>query len=121
MSSALPSNTPRRGALSRILRSASFRLTLIYAALFVISAIVLFGTVYVTATSAMQSDMQAVLRTEAFQLAEIHRRVVASHAAAVGERQHLEFAGLREQLGAGLELGCPQVRRELAHPKRNSI
>jgi signal transduction histidine kinase len=74
MSSALPSNIPRSGALSRILRSASFRLTLIYAALFVISAIVLFGTVYVTATSAMQSDMQAVLRTEAFQLAEIHRR-----------------------------------------------
>src|SRR5476649_1616440 len=74
MSSALPSNIPRSGALSRILRSASFRLTLIYAALFVVSAIVLFGTVYVTATSAMQSDMQAVLRTEAFQLAEIHRR-----------------------------------------------
>jgi signal transduction histidine kinase len=59
--------------LPRILRSASFRLTLIYAALFVVSVLVLFGTVYVTATAAMQSDMQAVLKTEAFQLAEIYR------------------------------------------------
>ena len=58
--------------LTRILRSASFRLTLIYAVLFVVSAGVLFATVYVTATAAMQNDMQAVLRTEAFQLAEIH-------------------------------------------------
>ncbi len=67
------SSAPRSNILTRILRSASFRLTLGYAALFVVSAIVLFGTVYLTATSAMQSDMQAVLRTEAFQLAEIHR------------------------------------------------
>ncbi len=48
---------------------------MIYAALFVVSACVLFATVFVTATAAMQSDMQAVLRTEAFQLAEIHRRI----------------------------------------------
>src|SRR5471030_2586508 len=68
------SSARRNSALSRILRSASFRLTLIYAALFVVSAIVLFGTVYVQATNAMQNDMQAVLRTEALQLAEIHRR-----------------------------------------------
>src|SRR5471032_3655264 len=68
------SSVLRSSAFSRILRSASFRLTLLYAGLFIVSAIVLFGTVYVTATSAMQSDMQAVLRTEAFQLAEIHRR-----------------------------------------------
>ena len=74
MSSALPNNMQKSSAFSRILRSASFRLTLIYAALFVVSAIVLFATVYVQATSAMQNDMQAVLRTEAFQLAEIHRR-----------------------------------------------
>jgi signal transduction histidine kinase len=47
---------------------------MVYAALFVVSAVVLFGTVYVKATDAMQNDMQAVLRTEAFQLAEIHRR-----------------------------------------------
>jgi signal transduction histidine kinase len=70
MSSAQANRT-----LPRILRSASFRLTLIYAALFVVSVVVLFATVYVTATAAMQTDMQAVLRTEALQLAEIHRRV----------------------------------------------
>ncbi len=68
------SSAPRSRTLSRILRSASFRLTMVYAALFVVSAVVLFGTVYVKATDAMQSDMQAVLRTEAFQLGEIHRR-----------------------------------------------
>src|SRR5262252_6857851 len=60
--------------LARILRSATFRLTLIYAALFVVSACVLFATVFVIATAALQNDMQAVLRTEALQLAEIHRR-----------------------------------------------
>ncbi len=60
--------------LTRILRSASFRLTLIYAVLFVFSAGALFATVYWTATAAMQADMAAVLRTEALQLAEVHRR-----------------------------------------------
>ncbi len=60
--------------LIRILRSASFRLPLIYAVLFVLSAGALFVTVYWTATAAMQNDMAAVLRTEAYQLAEIHRR-----------------------------------------------
>jgi len=60
--------------LIRLLRSASFRLTLIYAALFVVSAGALFATVYWTATAAMQNDMAAVLRTEALQLTEIHRR-----------------------------------------------
>ena len=59
---------------SRILRSASFRMTLAYVGLFVVSAGVLFATVYFTATAAMQSDMQAVLRSEAYQLGEIHRR-----------------------------------------------
>lgn len=68
------SSAPRSSTLSRILRSASFRLTMVYAALFIVSAVVLFGTVYVKATDAMQSDMQAVLRTEAYQLGEIHRR-----------------------------------------------
>jgi len=60
--------------LIRILRSASFRLPLIYAVLFVLSAGALFVTVYWTATAAMQADMSAVLRTEAYQLAEIHSR-----------------------------------------------
>jgi signal transduction histidine kinase len=69
MSSARPTRD-----LSRILRSASFRLPLIYAVLFVLSAGALFVTVYWTATAAMQNDMAAVLRTEAYQLAEIHRR-----------------------------------------------
>jgi len=69
MSSARPRRT-----FPRLLRSASFRLTLIYAALFVVSAVALFATVFVIASAAMQSDMQAVLRTEALQLAEIHRR-----------------------------------------------
>jgi signal transduction histidine kinase len=68
MSSAHPSRA------LRILRSATFRLALIYAALFVVSAGALFGTVFVIASAALQSDMQAVLRTEALQLAEIHRR-----------------------------------------------
>ncbi len=67
MSSARPNRT------LRILRSAAFRLALIYAGLFVVSAGVLFATVFVIATAALQSDMQAVLRTEALQLAEIHR------------------------------------------------
>jgi len=67
MSSARPNRT------LRILRSAAFRLTLIYAGLFVVSAVVLFATVFVIATAALQSDMRAVLRTEALQLAEIHR------------------------------------------------
>ena len=60
--------------LTRILRSASFRLPLIYAVLFILSAGVLFASVYWTATAAMQNDMAAVLRSEAYQLAEIHRR-----------------------------------------------
>src|SRR6266851_6782070 len=60
--------------LTRILRSASFRLTLFYAVLFVASAGALFATVYWTATAAMQNDMAAVLRTEAYQLAEVHGR-----------------------------------------------
>ncbi len=60
-------------APTRILRSASFRLTLIYAVLFVFSAGALFATVYWTATAAMQNDMAAVLRTEALQLAQVHR------------------------------------------------
>ncbi len=34
----------------------------------------LFVTVYWTATAAMQNDMAAVLRSEAYQLAEVHRR-----------------------------------------------
>ena len=59
---------------SRILRSSSFRLAALYASVFMVSSIVLFATVYLTATRAMQSDMQAVLRSEAFQLAETHRR-----------------------------------------------
>ena len=59
--------------LTRILRSAAFRLALIYAGLFTVSAGVLFATVFVIATAALQSDMKAVLRTEALQLAEIHR------------------------------------------------
>jgi signal transduction histidine kinase len=67
MSSAHPSRS------RRILRSATFRLALFYAALFVMSAGALFATVYITATAAMQSDMQAVLRSEAYQLAEINR------------------------------------------------
>jgi signal transduction histidine kinase len=66
------SSAPSR-TLPRILRSTSFRLTLAYAGLFVVSAFALFATVYITATAAMQSDMRAVLRTEALQLAEIHR------------------------------------------------
>jgi signal transduction histidine kinase len=60
--------------LIRLLRSASFRLALIYAVLFVVSAGALFATVYVTATAAMQNDMAAVLRSEALQLTEVHRR-----------------------------------------------
>ncbi len=60
--------------LSRIARTASFRLTLAYAGLFVISAGVLFAAVYWIATAALQADMTAVLRTEALQLSEIHAR-----------------------------------------------
>ena len=67
MSSARPNRS------LRILRSATFRLALFYAGLFVMSAGALFATVYITATAAMQSDMQAVLRSEAYQLAEISR------------------------------------------------
>ena len=43
--------------LTRILRSAAFRLALIYAGLFTVSAGVLFATVFVIATAALQSDM----------------------------------------------------------------
>ena len=68
------SSVHRIRPLARILRSAAFRLTLIYAGLFVVSACVLFATVFVIATAAMQNDMQEVLRTEALQLAEIDRR-----------------------------------------------
>lgn len=60
--------------LTRILRSASFRLPLLYAVLFILSAAVLFVSVYWTATAAMQNDMASVLRSEAYQLAEVHRR-----------------------------------------------
>ena len=67
MSSARPNRS------GRILRSATFRLSLFYAELFVMSAGALFATVYITATAALQSDMQAVLRSEAYQLAEINR------------------------------------------------
>jgi len=68
------SSARRTSPLARILRSAAFRLTLVYAGLFVVSAAMLFATVFVIATVALQSDMQAVLRTEALQLAEIHRQ-----------------------------------------------
>jgi signal transduction histidine kinase len=68
------SSAPPTSPLIRILRSASFRLTLAYAALFVVSAGALFATVFLIATAALQNDMAAILRTEAFQLAEIHRR-----------------------------------------------
>lgn len=60
--------------LTRILRSAAFKLTLIYAGLFVVSAGVLFATVFVIATAALQNDMRAVLRSEAFQLGDIYSR-----------------------------------------------
>lgn len=73
MSSARPTSS-KTGTLSRILRSASFRLTLFYAVLFMASAGALFATVYWTATAAMQNDMAAVLRSEAYQLAQIHSR-----------------------------------------------
>jgi len=63
MSFAHPIRSQARN-LGRILRSASFRLPLIYAVLFVLSAGALFVTVYWTATAAMQTDMAAVLRTE---------------------------------------------------------
>ncbi|CAN5917625.1 ATP-binding protein [soil metagenome] len=68
------SSAPLTSTLSRIARSASFRLTLFYAVLFMASAGALFATVYWTATAAMQNDMAAVLRSEAYQLAEVHRR-----------------------------------------------
>jgi signal transduction histidine kinase/succinate dehydrogenase hydrophobic anchor subunit len=74
MSSARPTSGGKTGTLTRILQSASFRLTLFYAVLFVASAGALFATVYVTATAAMQNDMAAVLRSEAYQLVEIHSR-----------------------------------------------
>ncbi len=67
------SSAPNSGAPTRVLRSASFRLTLAYASLFVVSAAILFGAVYWIATRALQNDMAAVLRTEALQLAEVHR------------------------------------------------
>jgi signal transduction histidine kinase len=60
--------------LTRILRSAAFKLTLVYAGLFVVSAGVLFATVFVIATAALQNDMRAVLRSEAFQLGDIYSR-----------------------------------------------
>jgi hypothetical protein len=60
--------------LSRIARTASFRLTLAYAGLFIVSAGVLFAAVYWIATAALRADMTAVLRTEALQLSEIHAR-----------------------------------------------
>ncbi len=82
------------GNLVRILRSASFRLPLIYAVLFVLSAGALFVTVYWTATAAMQDDMAAVLRTEAYQLAEIHRRS--------------GLAGLAEQITRRINLPHPR-------------
>lgn len=68
------SSERRPRTLSRILRSASFRLPLLYAVVFILSAGALFTTVYWTATAAMQNDMAAVLRSEALQLAEVHRR-----------------------------------------------
>jgi signal transduction histidine kinase len=68
------SSAPLTRTLTRILRSASFRLMLFYAVLFMASAGALFATVYWTATAAMQNDMAAVLRSEAYQLTDIHRR-----------------------------------------------
>jgi signal transduction histidine kinase len=68
------SSAPPTSRLGRILRSASFRLALFYAVLFMASAGALFATVYWTATAAMQNDMAAVLRSEAYQLLDIHRR-----------------------------------------------
>jgi signal transduction histidine kinase len=67
---------------------------LIYAALFVLSACVLFATVFVTATAAMQSDMQAVLRTEALQLAEIdHRSGLIGLAEQIARRMNFRTHG----------------------------
>ena len=69
MSSARPTRN-----FARLLRTASVRLMMFYAALFVASAGALFATVYWTATAAMQNDMAAVLRSEAYQLLDVHRR-----------------------------------------------
>ena len=75
MSSAPPNST-----LGRILRSASFRLTLFYAALFIASAGALFATVYITATAAMQTP-------EGF---ETSRTNIASDHGAGNERRSID-------------------------------
>jgi signal transduction histidine kinase len=89
MSSARPTST-----LARILRSASFRLALFYAVLFMASTGALFATVYVTATAAMQTDMAAVLRSEAYQLLDVHRRAgLASLAEQIARRMNFRTRG----------------------------
>lgn len=84
----------RSSTLARILRSASFRLALFYAVLFMASAGALFATVYVTATAAMQTDMTAVLRSEAYQLLDVHRRSgLASLAEQIARRMNFRTRG----------------------------
>ena len=50
--------------LPRLLRTSSFRLTLLYAVLFGASALILFGGIYWTTASFMQSQFDASVRDE---------------------------------------------------------
>ena len=103
MSSARPSET-----LKRILRSASFRLTLFYAVLFMASAGALFGTVYVTATAAMQDDMAAVLAEEERK----GRKVLVLNG--------IDLAHVGPRFGDELEL-TPELRKKIEGEDRASL
>jgi hypothetical protein len=50
--------------LSRLFRTSSFRLTLIYAGLFAVSAIILFGVIYWTTASFMEGQFDASVGDE---------------------------------------------------------
>jgi hypothetical protein len=72
--------------LIRILRSASFRLPLIYAVLFVLSAGALFVTVYWTATAAMAAASVAVAAAVAAAATAAVAAVAVAAAVVVGNR-----------------------------------
>jgi signal transduction histidine kinase len=65
---------PGAGGIPRILRSSSFRLVVVYAALFFCSVLVLLGYIYWSTASYMGREVDATIEAEITGLAERYRR-----------------------------------------------
>ncbi len=77
---------------TRIFRTAGFRLAALYASLFGMSVLVLFGVIYWVVSAALRQQLAASLQSEVAALAEYHRSTGLSHVA----------ASIRQRLASGL-------------------